>query len=99
MSGAIISSDPRPRFGEIKKDFLIHSVIDGSEAELAGLWQHCWIKSVDGIEPASLSELYNLSINKSHIGVITRCISYRDDIISDDYFIKLNTLNQKISLH
>jgi len=99
LAGAIISADPRPRFEENKKPFLIHSVIDGTEAELAGLWQHCWVKSIDGIEPKSLSEFYNLSKNKKHIGLITRCYSYRDDIISDDYFIKLNTFNEKISLH
>jgi len=99
LAGAVISNDPRVRFEDTRKKFLIHSVIDGTEAELAGLWQHCWIKSLDGIEPQSLSELFNLSIGKNDIGIITRCYSYRDDIISDDYFVKLNTKDQKITIH
>lgn len=99
LAGATISNDPRVRFEDTKKRFLIHSVIYGTEAELAGLWQHCWIKSIDGYEPNSLSGLYKLSLDKDYVGIITRCYSYRDDIISDDYFVKLNTKNQKISLH
>ena len=54
LSGAIISRDSRAMYDEKEKPFLIHSVVDGTEAELAGLWQHCWIKSVNGIEPKSL---------------------------------------------
>ena len=99
LAGATISNDPRARFEDTKKRFLIHSVIDGTEAELAGLWQHCWIKSINGYEPNSLLGLYKLTLDKDYVGIITRCYSYRDDIISDDYFVKLNTKNQKISLH
>ena len=90
LSGAIISKDPRTMYDEVDKLFLIHSIIDGTEAELAGLWQHCWIKSIDGIEPKSLNEINELTKGKKSIGIMSRCYAGRNDIITEDYFVKLN---------
>ena len=67
LSGAIVSRDPRTMYDEKEKPFLIHSVVDGTEAELAGLWQHCWIKSVNGIEPKSLKEIKKYLKVKNHL--------------------------------
>ena len=35
LSGAIVSRDPRTMYDEKEKPFLIHSVVDGTEAELS----------------------------------------------------------------
>ena len=99
LSGAIISRDPRIMYDEVKKPFLIHSVVDGTEAELAGLWQHCWIKSIDGIEPKTLLEIKSLTEGKKSLGIMTRCYAGRDDIITEDYFVKLNFKQEEISFH
>ena len=74
-------------------------VVDGTEAELAGLWQHCWIKSIDGIESKTLPEIKNLIEGKKSLGIMTRCYSGRDDIITEDYFVKLNFKQEEISFH
>ena len=96
LSGAIISRDPRSMYDEKEKPFLIHSVIDGTEAELAGLWQHCWIKSVNGIEPKSLKEIKQISEGKKSLGIMTRCYAARKDIMTEDFFVKLNVKNKEI---
>ena len=97
LSGAIISRDPRTMYDEKEKPFLIHSVVDGTEAELAGLWQHCWIKSVNGIEPKSLMEIKKISEGKKSLGIMTRCYASRRDIITEDFFVKLNVKSDEIS--
>ena len=99
LSGAIISRDSRAMYDEKEKPFLIHSVVDGTEAELAGLWQHCWIKSIDGIEPKTLLEIKSLTEGKKSLGIMTRCYAGRDDIITEDYFVKLNFKQEEISFH
>ena len=97
LSGAIISRDPRIMYDEKEKPFLIHSVIDGTEAELAGLWQHCWIKSVNGIEPKSLKEIKKISEGKKSLGIMTRCYASRKDAMTEDFFVKLNVKSNEIS--
>ena len=67
LSGAIISRDYSSKYDDIKTPFFIHSVIDGTEAELAGLWQHCWIKSVERVEPRDLEHIKSLVINKKEV--------------------------------
>ena len=99
LSGAIVSRDPRTMYDEKEKPFLIHSVVDGTEAELAGLWQHCWIKSVNGIEPKSLKEIKQISKGKKSVGIMTRCYASRNDIITEDFFVKLNVKSTEISNH
>ena len=99
LSGAIIYKDPRIMYDEINKPFLIHSVIDRTDAKLAGLWQHCWIKSIDGIEPRSLKEIKELSRGKKSFVIMTRCYAGRNDIITEDYFVKLNFQQEDISFH
>ena len=99
LSGAIISRDPRTMYDEKEKPFLIHSVVDGTEAELAGLWQHCWIKSVNGIEPKTLKEIKEISEGKKSLGIMTRCYASRNDIITEDFFIKLNVKLEEISYY
>ena len=99
LSGAIISRDPRSMYDEKEKPFLIHSVIDGTEAELAGLWQHCWIKSVNGIEPKSLIEIKQISEGKKSLGIMTRCYASRKDAMTEDFFVKLNVNSDEISYH
>ena len=79
--------------------FLIHSVIDGTEAELAGLWQHCWIKSVEKIEPKDLNQIKSLVINKKEVAIITRCYSNRNDAITSDYFLKLKINKEDVYLN
>ena len=74
-------------------------MVDGTEAELAGLWQHCWIKSIDGIEPKTLLEIRTLTEGKKSFGIMTRCYVGRDDIITEDYFVKLNFKQEEISFH
>lgn len=99
LSGAIISRDPRIMYDENEIPFLIHSVVEGTEAELAGLWQHCWIKSVNGIEPKSLYEIKNISTGKKFLDITTRCYAGRKDIMTEDFFIKLNINQQDVSIH
>jgi len=99
LSGAIISRDPRTMYDEKQKPFLIHSVVEGTEAELAGLWQHCWIKSVNGEEPKSLKEIKKISEGKKSLGIMTRCYASRNDIITEDFFVKLNIKSKEISYH
>jgi len=81
---------------EKEKPFLIHSVVDGTEAKLAGLWQHCWVKSVNGVEPKSLMEIKRLTEGKKSLGIMTRCYASRNDIITEDFFVKLNVKNKEI---
>ena len=99
LSGAIISRDSRAMYDEKEKPFLIHSVVDGTEAELAGLWQHCWVKSVNGVEPKSLMEIKRLTEGKKSLGIMTRCYASRNDIITEDFFVKLNVKSEEISYH
>ena len=99
LSGAIISRDPRTLYDEKEKKFLIHSVADGTEAELAGLWQHCWIKSINGIEPKSLIEIKKISSGKKSLGIMTRCYASRKDIMTEDYFVKLSVKANDITYH
>ena len=94
LSGAIISKDYSSKYDDPKTPFFIHSVIDGTEAELAGMWQHCWIKSVDKIEPRDLKQIKSLVINKKQVAIITRCFSSRNDAMTTDYFLKLK-INKK----
>ena len=99
LSGAIISRDYSSKFDDVKTPFLIHSVIDGTEAELAGLWQHCWIKSVERVEPKNLKQIKFLVINKKEVSIITRCYSNRDDAMTSDYFLKLKIDEQNVYLN
>ena len=99
LSGAIISRDYSARYDDVKTPFFIHSVINGTEAELAGLWQHCWIKSVDRIEPRNLKHIKSLVINKNEVAIITRCYSSRNDALTSDYFLKLKIDKQNIYLN
>ena len=99
LSGAIISRDYNSKYDDVKTPFYIHSVIDGTEAELAGLWQHCWIKSVERIEPKNLKEIKSLVINKKEVAIITRCYSNRNYAMTSDYFLKLKVDNKKIYLN
>ena len=99
LAGAIISKDPRPLNDEKAIPFLIHSVVDGTEAGLAGLWANCWIKSVEGIEPKSLQEIMNISEGKKSLGIMTRCYSVRKDVMTEDFFVKLNVKQDEISYH
>lgn len=99
LSGAIISKDYSSKYDDIKTPFFIHSVIDGTEAELAGLWQHCWIKSVERIEPKNLKEIKSLVIDKKEVAIITRCYSNRNDAMTSDYFLKLKIDNKNIYLN
>ena len=94
LSGAIISKDYSSKYDDVKTPFFIHSVIDGTEAELAGIWQHCWIKSVEKIEPRDLKQIKSLVINKKQVAIITRCYSSRNDAMTTDYFLKLK-INKK----
>ena len=86
-------------YDEKGKPFLIHSVVDGTEAELAGLWANCWIKSVNGIEPKSLIEIKNIAEGQKSMGITTRCYASRDDIMTEDFFVKLNVKSDEISYH
>jgi hypothetical protein len=97
LSGAIVSKDPRTMYDEKEKPFLIHSVVDGTEAELAGLWANCWIKSINGIEPKSLIEIKQISEGQESLGITTRCYSNRTDIMTEDFFVKLNVKSYEIS--
>ena len=99
LSGAIISQDYRSKHDDVKMPFFIHSVIDGTEAELAGLWQHCWIKSVERIEPRDLKHIKSLVINKDEVAIITRCYTSRNDAMTSDYFLKLKINKQNIYLN
>ncbi len=94
LSGAIISRDYSSKYDDVKIPFFIHSVIDGTEAELAGMWQHCWIKSVENIEPRNLKQIKTLVIDKKQVAIITRCYSSRNDAMTTDYFLKLK-INKK----
>ena len=99
LSGAIISRDYSSKYDDVKKPFLIHSVIDGTEAELAGMWQHCWIKSVEKKEPKDLKHIKSLVINKKQVNIITRCYSSRNDAMTTDYFLKLKINKRDIYIN
>ena len=99
LSGAVIAKDMRARFEDIEKSFYIHSVKKGTEAEMAGLWQYCWIKSIDGIEPQNLKEIKKITKNKESVDIMTRCYSSRKDVITEDYYVKLKTNNDDIYLN
>ena len=99
LSGAIISRDYSSKYDDMKTPFFIHSVIDGTEAELAGLWQHCWIKSVERVEPRDLEHIKSLVINKKEVDIITRCYSNRKDAMTSDYFLKLKVDDKNIYLN
>ena len=99
LSGAIISQDYSSKYDDLKKPFFIHSVIDGTEAELAGMWQHCWIKSVEKIKPRNLKQIKSLVIDKREVAIITRCYSSRNDVMTSDYFLKLKINKRDIYIN
>ena len=70
------------KFPTNEKPFLIHSVVDGTEAKLTGLCQYCLIKSIDGIEPKTLIEIKTLTKGKKSLGIMTWCYAGREDIIT-----------------
>jgi hypothetical protein len=41
----------------------------------------------------------NISEGKKSLGIMTRCYSVRKDVMTEDFFVKLNVKQDEISYH
>ena len=44
-------------------------------------------------------EIKQISEGKKSLGIMTRCYASRNDIITEDFFVKLNVKSEEISYH
>lgn len=87
MDGAIIADDYYLERHQREKNFMFHSVRDGSYADRVGFSRGEIIISVDGIKPESIEHLKRLLEGKEEKQVITRHWSSIDNQFYD-FFVK-----------
>ena len=98
LAGAVISSQNLEEISEVERSFFIHSVKEGSDADIYGIWQNCWIKYVDATIPKSLEDIFKITKGKKEINLITSCYTSRKGFLTLDYFVRLELEKDKIEL-
>ena len=98
LAGAVISSQNLEKISEVERSFFIHSVKEGSDADIYGIWQNCWIKYVEASIPKSLEDISNITKGKKEINLITSCYTTRKGFLTLDYFVRLELEKDKIEL-
>ena len=98
LAGAVISSQNLEKISEVERSFFIHSVKEGSDADIYGIWQNCWIKYVEASIPKSLKDISIITKGKKEINLITSCYTTRKGFLTLDYFVRLELEKDKIEL-
>ena len=98
LAGAVISSQNLEEISEVERSFFIHSVKEGSDADIYGIWKNCWIKYVDATIPKSLEYIFKITKGKKEINLITSCYTSRKGFLTLDYFVRLELEKDIIEL-
>ena len=96
LAGAIISNDNLEKISMVHRPFYIHSVQEGSDSDVYGIWSNCWIKYVDSFIPKSLDEIYEITKGKKEIELVTSCYTSRKGFLTLDYYVRLVMEKDKI---
>jgi len=96
LAGAVISDDNIEAISKVNRPFFIHSIQQGSDADIYGIWKNCWIKYVNSIIPKSLEDIYEITKNQKEINLITSCYTSRKGFLTLDYFVRLELEKDKI---
>lgn len=96
LAGAVISRENLEKISSVQRPFYIHSVQEGSDADLYGIWQNCWIKYVEATIPKSLKDIYEITKGKKEINLITSCYTSRQGFLTLDYSVRLELEKDKI---
>ena len=96
LAGAVIASKNYEKISSEQRPFYIHSVQDGSDADIYGIWKDCWIKYVNASIPKSLSDIAKITKGKKEINLITSCYTSRQGFLTLDYSVRLELEKDKI---
>ena len=96
LAGAVISAENLEKISHFQRPFFIHSVQEGSDADIYGLWKNCWIKYVNSMIPKSLKNIYEITKNEKEINLITSCYTTRQGFLTLDYAVRLELEKDKI---
>jgi len=96
LAGAVISRENLEKISNVQRPFYIHSVREGSDADIYGIWQNCWIKYVEASIPKSLGDIYEITKGKNEINLITSCYTSRQGFLTLDYSVRLELEKDKI---
>ncbi len=96
LAGAVISKENLEKISMVERPFYIHSVKEGSDADIYGMWKSCWIKYVDSNIPKSLEDIYNITKGKKEIDIMTSCYTSRKGFLTLDYYVRLVLEKDKI---
>ena len=96
LAGAVIADKNLVKISTVRRPFYIHSVQEGSDADIYGIWKTCWIKYVNGVIPVSLDDIYNITKGKKEINLMTSCYTSRKGFYTLDYYVRLVLEKNKI---
>jgi len=96
LAGAVISRENLEKISSVQRPFYIHSVREGSDADIYGIWQNCWIKYVEASIPKSLGDIYEITKGKKEINLITSCYTSRQGFLTLDYSVRIELEKDKI---
>jgi len=96
LAGAVISRENLEKISSVQRPFYIHSVREGSDADIYGIWQNCWIKYVEAAIPKSLADIYKITKGKKEINLITSCYTSRQGFLTLDYSVRIELEKDKI---
>ena len=96
LAGAVISSENLEKISMVRRPFYIHSVQEGSDADIYGIWKNCWIKYVNSTIPESLNDIYEITKGKKEISLMTSCYTSRRGFFTLDYYVRLVLEKNKI---
>ena len=96
LAGAVIARENLEKISNVSRPFYIHSVQEGSDADIYGIWKNCWIKYVNGTIPQSLNDVYEITKDKNEISLMTSCYTSRRGFLTLDYYVRLVLEKNKI---
>ena len=96
LAGAVISNENLEKISMVRRPFYIHSVQEGSDADIYGIWKNCWIKYVNSTIPESLNDIYEITKGKKEISLMTSCYTSRRGFFTLDYYVRLVLEKNKI---
>ena len=96
LAGAVIANKNYEKISSVQRPFYIHSVQEGSDADIYGIWKNCWIKYVNATIPTSLSDISKITNGKKEINLITSCYTSRQGFLTLDYSVRLELEKNKI---
>ncbi|MDC3141604.1 trypsin-like peptidase domain-containing protein [Alphaproteobacteria bacterium] len=96
LAGAVISNENLEKISMVRRPFYIHSVQEGSDADIYGIWKNCWIKYINSTIPKSLNDIYEITQGKKEISIMTSCYTSRRGFLTLDYYVRLVLEKNKI---